>query len=372
MLGIRGNKDSYNVLTSLLNDSDGLIREWSTWGLRYYSEFSPKELFFNKLSDSRSAVRRYCIEGLVALGNVSCIDTIISQLGDEGATIRKAAVRGLGRHDSHLATQPLLATLNDNDSNVRASAATALGNLKATEAVDALRLALYDPDGSVGNAAADALGKIGDRGVVPALLTNLHTGRVKALARLGVYEVIPFCQSVIRHTAEDASAQCTFGLIHLAPSTALNVLQTCERRFPMKAWIMHHQAQAHWQLGDLDKAQASFECILALKLERNQDILALAHYHLETGNLDEALHLAKRADFENPFKALPLLTLALVHYALDDLDQAKTYLQRARIEDRRITDIDDLKFEHFWREKAVEYLEGLLAHEAHSGLNPQG
>jgi tetratricopeptide (TPR) repeat protein len=349
---------------SLLNDADATVRSRGNWGFGYLGRSEAIQFLQNSLNDESAIVRRAAVENLGRLGNSSVVPALLSMLGDYDSSVRDWAAWALGQIGDSLAAHPLIALLNDDNKNVRKSAATALGRLNERFATESLLLALSDTSKEVRRSVAIAISKLGDPIAIPHLNRGFESVRFRAMARMKVQDVVPRIMFVSSYGDEASAKDNSFSLIHLDPSAAITVLEQCRRRFSKKSWVHNSRGQALWKLGNMVATKESFHKALELDSEDITSLLALVHYYLELGELQEAMDYARNAVLYSPYSSICLLTYAVTLWLQGEAERAWAHLKRAKLQNRHITDIADLQFEYFWREKALSALKELLTYKS--------
>ena len=90
-------------------------------------------------------------------------------------------------------------------------------------------------------------------------------------------------------------------------------------------------------------------------------MLMLAHFHIETHDAPQATILVERARAKaKPYELLMIfLTQAVVLWEIGEHEQALEQLQHAQRSDRTVPHTDDLRFDYFWRKRALNALAAL-------------
>lgn len=123
-----------------------------------------------------------------------------------------------------------------------------------------------------------------------------------------------------------------------------------------------------WELGQLEMALTCFQQAVEREKQKstprinNRDNwLALAHFYLEQDDLPTAQsYLDKVIDIYPTWKTT-LLNQAIVLWLMGQEAEALEKLERARHRNWRVTHLPDLRYDHFWRERAVTALQAMLA-----------
>lgn len=358
---------TFEHLVTLLNDEDVVVRHWVNWGLGLVGNPDGIKFLLNSLTDEEAIVRRSAVGSLGQLGDYSVLSNLLEMLGDSDSSVRNWAVWALGQIGDSVVSPKLMTLLNDNNKDVRASAARSLGQLGAINAVDSLGLALDDPEKVVCRAAANSLGKLGDPIVIPYLMREFATERFRALARMKVSDVLPRILFTLGSLDENGERESSFSLVHLAPDVALTYLERCRRIFSKKSWIPRLRGQALWELGDTKAAIKGFHeafNISSFERENKDNLITLVHYYLEQGELQQAVDYSKRAVLYLPNSDICLLTYAVVLWLKGDAEIASDQLKKAKIQNRHITNVADLQFDYFWRDRALLALKALVASDS--------
>lgn len=359
------NMDSaFESLVTLLNDVDVTVQEWANWGFGYLGEFEAIQFLQNSLKNESANMRRLAVQSLGQLGNSSVVPSLIIMLGDYNSSVRERAAWALGQIGDSLAVRPLIALLNDNDDKVRKSATFSLGRLNDKIATESLLLALRDASKEVRRSAAVAISRVGDPIAIPHLYDGFESIRLRAMARMKVLDAIPHILFFSAYGDEINAKDNSFSLVHLDPVAALTMLEQCGRRFPKKSWVHNLRGHALWKVGDTNAAKENFHKALELDSEDTTNLLALVHFYLEHGELLEAIKYAKNTVLYSPDSAICLLTYAVTLRLQGETEMASAQLRKARLQNRHVTNTDDLQFEHFWREKALSALEELSTYES--------
>ena len=91
--------------------------------------------------------------------------------------------------------------------------------------------------------------------------------------------------------------------------------------------------------------------------------MALAHYHLELDDLENAHYYVGEALKRSRNSSVTLLTQAVIFWASSQSQEACYSLQKAIRSDRKVTNKRNLAYEEFWREKALSVLDELLQNQ---------
>jgi len=260
--------------------------------------------------------------------------------------------------------------LSDEDSSVRSSAADALGGVGDPKAVEPLITALSDEDSGVRRSAADALGSLGDARAVEPLITTLSDeasgvrgSAAYALGRLGATETTAILAATSVADYGFEAPGYARALIHLDPDRALGVLERYGRQFRRESWVSRLRGHALGRLGELDAVLASLKAAVE-KESDSTNLLGLAHFYLEQGDLEAAREQVERALEKAPKVPLCLLSQAVLLWEKGEATEALEKLSEARRRDRGITRARDLEYEHFWGPKALAAVEAMLSQQA--------
>ena len=369
-LGMLGDPAAVEPLVTALSDEARDVRHSAASALGRLGDPTAVELLITALSDEASDVRSSAARALGSLGDPAAVKPLVIALSDEASVVRRSAAEALGRPGDPAAVKPLITALSDKDSDVRRSAADALGRLGDPAAVKPLITALSDKDSLVRRSAASALGRLGDPAAVQPLIAALSDkgfqvgwSAAEALSQLMATEAVPIL--VATSTAEyDFEAQgYARALTHLDPGSALPVLERYARQFRRQSWVPRLRGQALWRLGDLDAALAN----LKEAVEREDDstnLLALAHFYLEEGELETAGEQVRRALEKAPRGALCLLSRAVLLWERGEIAESLEYLAGAQQKDWPIIRAKDMAYGHFWGPKALAAVETMLAQSA--------
>jgi tetratricopeptide (TPR) repeat protein len=151
-------------------------------------------------------------------------------------------------------------------------------------------------------------------------------------------------------------------LIHLDPTEALPVIERYEQQFRRASSMKRLRGQAMWQLGDMEAALSCFREALEQE-ENNYNLLALAHFHLEQGELEQASQYIERALQKVRFpylRAICLLSQAVVQWLMGEAQVGVETLWQAQRRNRHVTRSKDLQYDLFWREQAIGAVEAML------------
>ncbi|MCP4697132.1 MAG: NACHT domain-containing protein [Gammaproteobacteria bacterium] len=302
------------------------------------------------------------------IGGKQAVSILTAALQDEYSNMRNAAACVLGRIGGEQAEPVLTAALQDNDSNVRNAAAEALGRIGGKQAVSVLAAALQDESWPVRNvvvlhdkswpvrsAAAEALGRIGDTESVPLL---------QAMAADWSTSASYFNSEVQNHNENQAAQSCVRPLIALAPEAALEVLDTYARQFRSDIWPLRLRGCALWKL---KREAEALICFTRAAASENNALnhLALAHWHLEHGDLEAAAQAAEHAwqqvdKKDDEETALCLLTRAVIARVRGEIEQAAELYQKARRwEPYLAREAEELRYRHQWRVRALDIFRSL-------------
>ena len=369
-LGTLGDPAALPALLTALTDEDKTVRRATAEALGNLGDPAALPALLTALIDDDKTVRWAATEALGSLGDLTALPALLTALTDEDQILRRSAASALGRLGNLAALPALLTALNDENQTVRWSAAQALGRLGDPTALPALLTALSDDAQAVRMHAAQALGSLGDIAAIPALFTALsdeeQTVRrhaAQALSNLGALTSTAgiFAFSAVGYSW-DAQGFAT-ALIHLDPAKALLALARYTSQFPREQWESLC-GQALWQLG---RTEESLLCLRkAVEQETaSNNLLALAHFHLEHNDLEMAQAVADQAleKAEKWGKALCQLSQAVILWLMDKQELALAALQVAQKQDRTITHRRDLEYDHFWRAQALAALDALLAYQ---------
>jgi HEAT repeat protein len=368
VLGRLGDPAAVRPLMDVLRDekiSD--VRKFAAWGLGQLGDSSTVQPLVTALDDENSEVRWFAAVALGQLGDPAAVQPLITALGDENSYVRFFAAYALGQLGDLAAIQPLIIALNDEDATVRECATTSLGQIGTPFTCQHLLAALCSQDSKVRSSAAEALGQLGDPVAIRPLIACLCddsnevvASAAYALGYLKATEAIPILLT-LPHVGYDL-VRC---LAHLDPVKALVILDRYAPRFRRDSWPEHLRGQAFWQLDNMDSAFTWLDKAVQKRKTRD-NLLALAHFHLEQGNpqmaeeyVDQALKGASYYD-----RALCWLSQAVVLWHSGQAAKGLEKLQKAQRMNKHITRVKNLQYESFWRVKAIRALETMLAQAA--------
>lgn len=376
LLGLTDTAEAVVRLMDMLNDEEPDVREVAAQSLGHIGDPVALPLLVTLLHDPASEVRRSVAEALGHIGDRTAVPALAAVLHDEDSWVRWATIEALGNIGDATVLPFLLTALHDEGNAVRWTAARACAKLGSPAAVQPLITALRYENTSVCNDIVFALGRLGDPAAVMPILTKLidmypfRISWAEALGRLGATEAVPLLVATSFVVHRDEASSYATALIQLDPAAALPVLEHYVLRFKRESQFKCLRGYALWRLGDRAGAYASFQAALA-QAETSSNLLALAHFHLEQGDLLPAHSFAERAaakvghdkvghdDDDN--LALCWLSQAVVLWQRGEHAAAHTQLRQAQRKDRRITRIKDRQYEDFWGTQAVTALAALLA-----------
>ena len=401
-LGRLGDVTIMPTLTTMLDAEDSNVRASAAELLGLIGDSTVIQPLLAALSDEISDVRASAARGLGRIDDPGVAQPLIAALNDKESEVREAAARALGWLEEATATQDLLTILADEDSKVRGAAAFALGELSdSSDVVQSLIATLSDADVSVCWATAQSLGKLGDPAAVQPLITMLNTNEgfiaedaagalgqledlaaikyliaaftgqnerfrsliAKALGRLGAAESTSLLAATSVVGDSFPAERYATALIHLDPAAALPVLDRYEGQFRKVSWTARLRGEAYWRLGNIEAALSNWHRAIE-KEASSPNLLALAHFYLEQNELQTAGEYIEQALQVRPRYRIRHLSQAVVLWYSGETTEALEKLEQARRRYRRITNIKDLQYEHFWRERAITALEAMLAHQA--------
>ena len=354
----------------LIEDTDSRVRVNAAQALGWIGDpQAVPSLLAALTNDTDSSVRSRAAQALGWIGDPQAVPSLLAALtNDTDSSVRSRAAQALGLISDPQAVQPLLAALaNDTDSSVRGGAAYALGQIGDPLALQPLLAALADTDSSVREGTARAIGQIGNPQAVATLLAALtdtdrwtRESAAQALARIDGTAAINMISAISGTTFEYKAELLIHTLIHLAPAEAISLLDTYARKLRRRSWLLRLRGHAFTRLGDRAAALTSFKEAIEQQ-ETSDNLLALAHLHLENGELAEARMYADQAVKLAPKGAISLLSQAVVQWAQGEAEAAFEQLTKALRRDRRITNIKDLQFDHMWGTTSIATLQELLA-----------
>jgi tetratricopeptide (TPR) repeat protein len=149
-------------------------------------------------------------------------------------------------------------------------------------------------------------------------------------------------------------------VVHLNPATALAEVERYVQEFQSQSWPVRLRGEAQRRLGNLRAAMESLQEALQRE-EIGANLLALAHFHLELGDLQFARDYADQALASRPGDALCLLSQAVLLWEKGQVEDALARLAHARRRDPDVVHPEDLAYEHFWGPKALAAVEAMLA-----------
>jgi HEAT repeat protein len=181
------------ILTALLDDRDGWIRQTAADALGKIGEPGAEPFLIHALRDPEPAVRAAAARGLGRLSSASqeAGTALLSALGDPDLSVRRAAAQALGAIEGLAALAPALAALLTNsDPAVREAAAHALSLMEAREIWEALAASATDPHPAVRQWVVAALGEADGAGSLDVLADRVRRDeapqvRGEAAYRLG-------------------------------------------------------------------------------------------------------------------------------------------------------------------------------------------
>lgn len=182
------------ILTVLLNDRDGWIRQTAADALGKIGEPSVEPFLISALRDPDPAVRAAAARSLGRLSSASreAGTALLSLLRDSDLSVRRAAAQALGTIEGLAALVPAVAALlTDSDPAVREAAAHALSSMEARESWEALAASTTDPHPAVRQWVVAALGEAGGAGSLAVLADRVRRDeapevRGEAAYRLGL------------------------------------------------------------------------------------------------------------------------------------------------------------------------------------------
>jgi HEAT repeat protein len=357
-------------LLEALNNENSDIRRSAAEALGSLGDPAAVEPLLAALNDEDRAVRLFAAAALGKLGSPAPAASLITALNEEDCFIRGYAAEALGSLGDPAAVEPLLAALSDEDSGVRRSTAEALGKLGDSVAVEPLLAALSDEDSGVRRSAAEALGKLGDPMAVGPLMATLSDedsgvrgSAAEALGWLEATETSAFLALISTATDSFEAQGYARALVHLEPNDALPVLERYAYQFRRESWVERLRGQAQWRLGNPAAALVSLKAAV-MKEKNTSNLLALAHFYLEQGDLNASEEQVNTAIEIHPKEALCLLSQAVLLWERSEAEEALEKLTQAQQRDRKIARAQDLEYEYFWGPKALTALEAMLAQSA--------
>ena len=362
---------SIRALISALDDEDSSVRARAAESLGHLLEPTTTQALVVALTDTSSGVRAAAVTAVGRFRDPELLEQLVPMLGDEGSSVRRAAAQALRSSEYPRLLRPLLATVADANVGVRIATLGALAEIRDSRAFAALRLALQDDD-KASSAAIRGLAILEDPSAIQPLMASFvdHGGYrskiAQALALLDASKTLPLLVAFAQPNPTYITA-----LIHLDPASALEVLDRFAPRLRFQSWADRLRGQAQCRLGDESGALSSFRKALEQRDHYADDLLALAHFHLERGEFPAATTLVEQALEKKPGAALALLTRAVVLEASGQRQEALESLGQARQTSPRVVNLKDLKFDHLWRDKALTALRNLLALEAEPRLQSE-
>jgi HEAT repeat protein/DNA replication protein DnaC len=358
---------SVQYLINMLSDDDYKVRRAAANALGKLNDTRAVYPLIIALSDEDSSVRCSAAIALGKLGELNAVDKLIAALSDENDDVRKSAAKALGEIGTQIAMPALIIALSDENSQVCDNAARALGELGDLAVVQPL-LGVFKYGGSrIQQGAVETFGQLGDTAVMQFLMAALidqeglvQSRAAEALGRLGVIQAIPLLMATSSFEYSGHALHYTTALIHLAPNSALQVLNRYAKQFRRKSWVERFRGHTLWKLNDIDGALTNFNKA-AEKEDNTDNLLALAHFYLEQAELDKAEEYVKLALKKHPRDALYLLSHAVILWHKGEAETALEKLKQAQQRNRRIARIKDLQYKEFWESKAVAALEAMLA-----------
>lgn len=182
------------ILTALLNDREGWLRQTAADALGKIGEPSVEPFLIQTLRDPEPAVRAAAVRSLGRLSPKSqgAGAVLLSLLRDPDLAVRRAAAQALGTIDGPAALAPAVAAhLTDSDPAVREAAAHALSLMEAREVWEALAAGAADAHPAIRQWAVAALGESGRGRTLAVLADRVRCDRApevraEAAYRLGV------------------------------------------------------------------------------------------------------------------------------------------------------------------------------------------
>jgi HEAT repeat protein len=356
------------TLLTTLGDADQTVRQKAAGAL---SKLEAPDLV-SQLAAALSAPSNWQRAGTAAaLGELAAIEAepqLLAALADSDSWVRTNAARSLGKIAAVSAVPQLINLLGDPESRVRSAAARSLGRIHATEAAQPLLAALADGVKEVRSSAAWALACLEFADAAPLIQAAFMRGGIArpeaayALGRLRVQSAASVLASVSGTDQADDAFEYARALIHLDPGLALPALARYTRQFRRESRFERLRGYAQQRLGDKDAAHASFAQALDAE-ESCNNLLALAHLHLEQCNLAAAHGYCERAGGVAPRSALAQASRAVRLWCAGDSAAAFQALDAARNRSRTLIHPRDLAYDEFWGPRAVAALEALLAGE---------
>ncbi|MGB0384893.1 MAG: HEAT repeat domain-containing protein [Ardenticatenaceae bacterium] len=368
-LGQLGDSAAVQPLIAALKDEDEFVRYIAAEALsKFGNEVSITETLSTALNDQNSEIHTLAAVTLGLMGNPMATQPLIDALNNDEKWTRRFAVRALRQRGDPNSTQIFVAALYDEELGVRQLAALALKRFDDSSAIPHLIATLGDERSVVRSAAIDALAELGDSTICKSLMAIEYENNperwsmVEAISRLGMREYTPLLVATSVASHRVGASQYATALIHLEPSKALPLLDRYEQQFRRASSMKELRGQAMWQLGDMEAALTSFRQAVEQK-EDIDNLLALAHFHLEEGELQRASEHIKRVleKARHEERAICLLSQAVVQWLMGEAEEGLATLRRAMQRNRHLARIKDLQYDRFWREKAITALQAMLA-----------
>ncbi|MCL4298461.1 MAG: HEAT repeat domain-containing protein [Anaerolineae bacterium] len=360
------------LIQAALEDENGTVRRIAAQALRSFSEESfVIERLLKAQGDKDEKIQTAAATALSIIGyHPVAFQSLINGLNSDDRDSRGAAAFALLLLRDEKVSKLLAASLYEEYPDVRQFSVLALGELKNPFGIPHLMAVLGDEYPFIGEIALNALGKLGNTNVNRVLMITQfdridqvdRSPLAIAISHLQVKDLIPFLIGTSVAENSSMAREYAHALVHLDPTRAVPVLDRYLSQFPQESSLKHLYGQAMWQLGKMEAAYHSFR--QAIEQEENGfNLLALAHFYLEEEDFAQAKNLSEQAFKKaNPYtRNIYRLTQAVIHWLRGETEASLALLKRVQQRDRYMIEQKELKYEHFWRKKAITALEEMLA-----------
>jgi tetratricopeptide (TPR) repeat protein len=251
---------------------------------------------------------------------------------------------------------------------VRREAARALGQIGDERAVEPLVQALgEDEETNVRRAAAEALGQIGDERAVEPLMWALSEGLEEvrqsaafALAEMASDRTLDAIDQAIARNDDQSWPYCAKGRALRNMKRYNEAVEAFSEAIKLDETDCLGRGITSYMWGRMEQAEADYRRFIGLRPSRSVGHNNLAYLLYDLGRVEEAMEEWKQAVKLAPGGADELAGLALGLFAQGKRQKAlRLYCRTLRLE-RRYTDWDWLRKEHFWSEKAIETGKAIL------------